>query len=292
MKLDIQAGLDFPALAADDRLQPVLSGAMQKLGVRHGGRPVVWPASFFALDRVGAFADADEAVRRRILERCSLQLVEEAWFIERAGMAFAARMCLEAPTLEERQLYACFAADEAAHTTLVRGYLPADGAEAKPSGFHDYLAQLIEGGARSTLIAVVQVALEGWGLTHYRRLATSCPDPELATALHSILRDEARHHGSGVVLCARQDLSGRNGDEAVGFLATMLDMVRAGPVAVMEVLDEELDLGPARARVLDELDAPGQIADRLTMLRGLLSGAVPDELLARLADRFGPPGSA
>ena len=292
MKLDVQAGLELPALDPDDKLQPVLTGALQKLGVKHGGRRVVWPASFFALERVGVFSQADEATQQRILERCSLQIVEEAWFIERAGMAFASRMCLEAPTLEERQLYACFAADEAAHTTLVRGYLPGGGAEARPSMFHRYLAELVEGGARSTLIAVVQVALEGWGLTHYRRLATSCPDAELASALHSILRDEARHHGSGVVLCARQDLSGRDGDEALGFLATMLDMVRAGPVAVMEVLDEELDLGPGRARVLEELDAPGQVADRLAVIRGLLHGAVPDELLLRLADRFEPPGAA
>jgi len=292
VKLRLDTGLDLPPLPREDRLNTVVGGALNKLGVHASSGAMVWPASFFGLDQVDPFVQAAPDAQARILERCSLQLVEEAWFIERAGMAFSSRMCLEARTLEERQLYACFAADEAAHTAMVRGHLPAGGANAAPSGFHRYLAELIEDAGRSTLIAVVQVALEGWGLTHYRRLAGACPHPGFRAALATILKDEARHHASGVMLCARQDLSGVNGDEAVDFLARMLDMVRAGPVAVMEELDRELGIGSTHPGVLRELQAGRQVRERLALLHCLLRGAVPSELLRRLSDRFEPPAAA
>ena len=57
---------------------------------------IFWPAKHFNLDRVTIFRDASEEEREQILEGCCRDLLEEAYWIEKLGMYFAAKMSLMA----------------------------------------------------------------------------------------------------------------------------------------------------------------------------------------------------
>ena len=82
-----------------------------------------WKAEFFGLDQVTAFTTAAPATQRAVVTGCSRAILEEAYFIEKAGVGFAAKMTLLAQDMDERNLYALFAGEEAAHPAAVHTLL-------------------------------------------------------------------------------------------------------------------------------------------------------------------------
>ncbi len=285
----VHVGLELPLRAGVPRLGPVVESAAARLGASTRGTPeerAYWSAAHFGLDRARAFREASaevQAVAR--LDVCRAAL-EEAYFIERSGMAFTAKMVLLSESVEERMLYCLFAGDEAAHLHEVSAFLGEP-----PTGtggpFLDLLGELIEAGDRDSLVLVIQVVLEGWGLVHYRGLAEHCLDERLAAALQAILRDEARHHGSGLVLAQARPLSPLARAWTTEILVRFLAMVQAGPQGLVAALDRAHG-GLSRAQRLEafeDLDATAHAAERLGVLRGLIekagAQAVVDELERR-----------
>src|SRR5262249_61466855 len=86
---------------------------------------------------------------------------------------------------------------------------------------------------RTTLSYIVQVILEGWGISHYHALAKDCLDAGLTAVLENIIRDEGRHHASGLVLFKEHRHSPDNLKRLVDLLAEILLMVQAGPQMVV-----------------------------------------------------------
>jgi len=228
--MKVRAGLELPALPIDAKLRAVLNSALAKAGARPAAPSAepYWGPEQFGLERARVWREASAEERRAILELGGRMLLEEAYFIEKSGMAFTAKMCLLATSIEERQLYSLFAADEAAHLAEVMGYL-GDAPTDTNSPFLRLLSALIEDGDRDSLVFTIQIVLEGWGLSHYRRMATSCRSKPLEEALHRIVRDEARHHGSGVVLFDEERLSPASRAYIEETLLRFLGMVRVGP---------------------------------------------------------------
>ncbi len=290
--MKVQAGLD---LAWGEG--PVAS-LVQRRMPRHGlSGPVdpgaLWSAAFFGLDRVGLFSRAPEAVQRQVVADCGRAALLEAYFIEKAGIAYAAKMVLLAESADERTLYALFGAEEARHLDAVRAALgPVDEAGWAADPFLCLLQQVVEEADRPTGQLVIQVVLEGWGLSHYAALRDACAHPGLADLLGAIVADEAGHHGAGVALL--RDARLPRPAHAVELLDAMLGMVAAGPVGVAGALERRLGglSAAARRQVFAELDAGGHVRTRLGRLRGCLDkvpGAreVTDALAAR--GRFDVP---
>lgn len=293
----IQARLGMPHLPEGHRARVVLDAALGRAGPRPAPAPMGWEDrwddDFWGLRPVWAWRDPGPAGRAAVRAAAGRGAVEEAWFVECVGVAFSARMVALSESLEERMVHACAGADEAAHLALF-------GAWVAPAGegdtFHRLLARLIEEGDRSTLIFVIQVVLEGWGLSWYRELATHTRDPGLADAFEAVLRDEARHHGAGLALCP----GAPPGEAAVEVLSAFLGMVRAGPVALAGHV--EAALGPLaraeRGELYRRLDATGHAGRRLALLRRLmerpvdgLGRGVAEPVVAALEGRglFRPP---
>jgi hypothetical protein len=207
-------------------------------------------------------------------------VLQEALQIETLGMAYAAKMTLLAPTLEERSLYALFTAEEATHLANVSCFVSRRTVE---NPFVDLLRRVTEESDRPALVLLVQVVLEGWGLDHYRSLARSVRDPGLGRVLEGILRDEARHHGSGVVLAPRLGVPEGVEDVLEGFCR----MVRVGPQGLLSALEH--GLGPLsraqRVRALEELDTRSHAGSRLSLLRDLLERVGADGLIQSLDTR-------
>jgi hypothetical protein len=266
--------LDQPALPARDRSRRAVDVALRR---RLGPRPAApaghahWDAAFFGLDRSRAFRAAGAAAQAAVLERLGRGLLAEAVVIETCGVSYAGKMLLLAESTSERQLYALIAADEATHLGALEPFAPGAAAGWQDNPFLALLVNLIEEGDRASLQLVVQVVLEGWGLTHYRALRDGCGDPDLAAALDAILVDEASHHGSGVALLAAGGLPATSRPYVSEVLHRFLAMVQVGPAAVVAAMDAEVGLtAAARRQLLEDLAAERHAAERLGKLRALL----------------------
>lgn len=278
------------SLPAEDRLHAVVRAGLHAHGWTGRGAArvgVPWDADVYGLSGVDCYVKAGADRQRAVLTRCAADQLEEALHIENIGMAYAAHMLLGASSLEERQLYATIAADEALHHAALAPFLglaAGDGAGGgEPAPFLCLLERLVVEGDRATRLLVVQVVLEGWGIEHYRGLARRCADPALAVVLARIVEDEARHHGSGVILAPRFPA----GEAAVDVLTAFLDMVRVGPQAVLAALAGTL--GPMsraeRVVVLTQLHTEDHSGTQLLLLRRLLEKAGAAPVVAALDSR-------
>jgi hypothetical protein len=285
----IAAGLGLGHLPEGHRARVVLDAALgaapTPAGMPWSER---WDDPFWGLDRVWAWRSPSRESRARARAQVSRAVVEEAWFIEKLGLAYSARLLSLSGTTEERMLYALFGADEASHLAAFSAWVQPEG---EGSAFHAALARLVEEADRATLVFVIQVVLEGWGLSWYRELAAGTRDPALAAVFEGILRDEARHHAAGLVFTA----DAPPGEAAVEALDGILRMVQAGPRLVFEAAAAELGplSRPARSRVFECLDATTHVAGRLALLRRLMEKAGADGVVAALASRgrFTPPSA-
>lgn len=249
-----------------------------------------WSPEYFGLQRVRLFREAREESRQAVLQRCGGALLQEAYFIEKAGVHFGAKMVLCAESTTERQLYACIAAEEAAHLDAVGRYVrPQSEADWQRDPFLQLLAQAIDEGSRGALQVIVQVVLEGWGLRHYRDLSRACRTPQLRSTLQSIVADEAGHHGSGLSFLSERELSAADEEFLNEVLSRLLGLVAAGPQGIVAALGEELgDLGRGQRReIFEELSAREHAGQRLQILRGLLCKAPCAARVTHTLDRRG-----
>ncbi|MBE9029683.1 ferritin-like domain-containing protein [filamentous cyanobacterium LEGE 11480] len=279
------AGLDLP-FSPNEKLQRILRSA---LGTPHStcdtaGLP--WTASYFDLDRVDLFTQATDPQQQQILQIVNRNLLEEAYFVEKAGMGYMANMVQVAETLEERMLYSLFCADESRHLSQIRGFLM-DEPEKTQDPFFQLLAELAESGDRSVLLFVIQVVLEGWGLSHYRRLAKHCAVPELASLLLGFLQEESRHHATGVTLFQEMTVSPVAMDAVTEILTRFLQMVQVGPQAVVAAIAQTLGhlSMSQKVTVFEQLDTQVHSAGRLAVLQNLMQTGGGGAIIARLHEK-------
>lgn len=234
----------------------------------------LWEPSFFGLDRVTRFEKAGDEEKREILAGCARNLLNEAYFIEKSGSAYCARMILLAETTEMRQVYSLIAADEATHLQWIRPFVEETDRSRPDGALLGFLGELIGECDANTLAFLVQIILEGWGLHHYRDLSQNCRDAALKQVFHSIYKDEALHHHTGEVVF--DPARATRGDDSLirSSLRTYTEMVRVGPQGVAGVINRVLGgLNRTEAvRLFTELDTERQSRKKLLLLRDLMLG--------------------
>ncbi|HEY8141475.1 MAG TPA: ferritin-like domain-containing protein [Kofleriaceae bacterium] len=289
----VRAGLEMRSLDEAHPVRRTVRAAIRRRrGIddsreREGHAP--WGAGYYGLDRVRLFGGARAGQRRAILEACGRALLEEAYFIEKCGIGYAAKMVLLAESSCERQLYGLIAGDEAAHLAAIARFVePAEGA-ATESPFLALLEELVEEGDRASLQLIVQVVLEGWGLDHYRGLRDACGTHALKVALSVILADEASHHGSGVAFAREGRMSAPSCDYATDVMVRFLAMVQVGPVGVAGAVERELGgLGAGqRGQLMSDLGGEAHAAVRLEKIRALLGKAAGARAVLDRLDSLG-----
>lgn len=181
-------------------------------------------------------------------------------------------MVLLAESTDTAQLYALIGADEATHLAWIEPFVePED--RLQPQGtFLAFLSNLIEECNPRLLVYLVQVILEGWGLDHYTRLAEGCQNLALAEAFRAILKDEALHHHSGVVLHNPQAISDADYKMLTESLKIYAEMVRVGPQSAIGALD--IAAGGLGSHEIEELiaalDYPNESGRKLALLQELM----------------------
>ncbi|OUL34455.1 hypothetical protein BV372_13705 [Nostoc sp. T09] len=282
------AGLDLPHIDPNDRLQRILKAALpsQSDNASHP-QSNYWDAGFFNLYQVKIFQQASQAEQSAILQLLNRSLLEESYFIEKAGVGYMAKMVLLAETVEERMLYGLFTADEATHLSQITHFLP----ELEPTNSNDpflsLLAEVVESADKTVLLFVLQVVLEGWGLSHYRCLAKECHHPILAELFSSFLQAEARHHGTGTMLFNRNPVSASSQTAAIDVLASFLSMVQVGPQSVLSAIEKVKGhlVRSQKIQILEELDTETHSGTRLQILRSLMRGSSAEAIVQALDER-------
>lgn len=281
--------LDDADLSSDSPLAQIVRSHLRVRG-RQQSQSVValdqlWSAGFFGLDRVRLYQQADVDAQRQIVADCARNLLNEAYFIEKSGTAYCAKMILMAESTETRQVYGLIAADEATHLEWIRPFVAeADRCQAQGPLLR-FLSDLIEHCDMNTLAFLVQIILEGWGLNHYQTLSRDCREPVLREILHAIYRDEALHHHTGeVIFDADKVVTSSQRSLIEDSLHGYAKMVQVGPQGVVRVIDQVLG-GLSRSDKVDvfaELQTESQSHAKLQLLRSLMLGPGREAFVARL----------
>lgn len=247
----------------------------------------LWDPSFFGLDQVTLFKRAGVQEKEEILAGCARNLLNEAYFIEKSGSAYCARMILLAETTEMRQVYSLIAADEATHLQWIRPFVEEEDRSRPDGALLGFLGELIGECDANTLAFLVQIILEGWGLHHYRDLSRGCRDAALERVFHSIYKDEALHHHTGEVIFDPAKATRGNDTLIRDGLRTYTEMVRVGPQGVVGVVNRVLG-GLNRketVRAFAELDSEQKSREKLLLLRDLMLGPGREPYVAELDDQ-------
>jgi hypothetical protein len=275
----ISLGLELADADSESEVARIVASHLSSRGrampdrKQDGGVPN-WDADYFGLERVKIFSEGNADLQRAILDGCSRTLLNEAYFIEKSGGAYCAKMILLAESTEMRQVYGLIAADEASHLQWIRPWVEEHDRVRPDGAMLRFLANLIEVCDANTLAYLVQVILEGWGLHHYQSLYQSCRDPLLRQRLQAIHKDEALHHHTGEVVFDPSQLDGGQRALVRESLATYCEMVRVGPQAVVEAVDRAAGglSEKNRVQVFADLDCQRTSQEKLDLLRRLMLG--------------------
>jgi hypothetical protein len=242
---------------------------------------VPWSEDFFALQSSRLFGSLSESKRQQVLRNCADSHLSEAYFIESAGMAYGAKMSLLSETQEERIFFSHMAHEEAAHFQRLQPWFPKSCATRGPSSFAALIGQIVGQCSRRSGLFLIQILLEGWGLSFYQALADGSKDSGLSSVFQSILRDETRHYAGGVILLGGADRDLASDEFILDALKRILTMVRIGPQTVaLELASAAGGLTDSQFRgVFEDLSAEESASENLKKLRKLVERALPASLV-------------
>jgi hypothetical protein len=246
-----------------------------------------WNAESYLLKKVEYFQDLSAENKKLLLNELALDRVEEAFHIEKSGIAYGSKMTILSETMDERVLYGSFTGDEARHFKLIEKYNTNIQNDISDNSFLSFLANMIETAPRKSLVFMIQVLLEGWGLDHYSTMAKECQSVELTADLESILQDEILHHGSGVILFDESELTKIEREYIQKSLISFFEMVQVGPLSIMTRLESftsGLDKYN-RLKALKEIDAFAQTEIKLQKLKRLMKKAGANSLIEELEEK-------
>jgi hypothetical protein len=215
--LTLEKTLNTPHLPNNHPLFQILDPSFVVHGVERKKeipQKIFWGAERFQLDQTQAFEKISVDKKDQILLRLSELNLALSYFIEKSGHHYASKMILTSESSEEKTLYALFACEEATHLRLFMNAMWF--APTLKTHFHPMLpilSEAIEWASKDTLVFVVQVLLEGFGIAHYTGLRDTCLDTELKNSFQTILKDEARHHGAGLILTKASSLTKETEDQ-------------------------------------------------------------------------------
>lgn len=244
---------------------------------------VIWDEDFFHLKSSSLWKAKSKDAKNAILISLGQKILQEAYFIECAGMAYAAKMNLAAQTKEEREFYCFVAEEEAKHLRMVESLANfSTSLETIPS-FALLIGEIIQEATKSSHLLLIQILLEGWGLNYYKTLAKSARDENVASAFKAILKDEIRHHSAGILLFSqyKKDMDESSKKEFLGYLERIAFMVKIGPYNACEEVFQGQDAATIEElkNFLIETNAETVTAGKMEILGQLLGKSLPDDVL-------------
>jgi len=246
----------------------------------------IWDEKFFFLDKSSAWKSLDHKTKESILISLGKKILQEAYYIESAGMAYSGKMILTSRTKEERQFYCFVAEEEARHLRLLETIGEFKTGPLEVPSFASLIGEIIQESSRKCHFLLIQVLLEGWGLDYYKDLSQSALNENVSKAFKQILKDEIRHHSAGVILFSESSqMSEVEFMEFLKFLERISVMVKIGPYSVCEELFSHIpnpDLEMVR-EFLFETGAVTQTEKKLNLIQDLLGKVLSEEEMEIIA---------
>ena len=209
--MEIDSTLYLKNIGNDHPLTNLLERALDQYTVSSSDLDVpniLWPKERYQLEKSDHFLKIEPEIQNKILQHITELNLSLSSYIETSGHNYGAKMILMADTIEEKSLYALFTAEEAIHLKEFQNFM-----NFKPNPeihWHPMLnplASAIKDGEKNTCLYIIQVLLEGFGMAHYTGLKNDCLFDPLKQTYDRILKDEARHHGTGLILSKESQLS-------------------------------------------------------------------------------------
>ncbi|MBY0414836.1 MAG: ferritin-like domain-containing protein [Bdellovibrionales bacterium] len=226
LKLTKESILNYGHIDSDHRIHTLLDRAVtSKIGDKRKVENNQTGSLFWDLDHYGISSDSK---LRKIFEETevhkelNIYTMTEACSIEKLGFAFNSKMMTMSETLEEKSLYANFAFDEMLHLRSLLNFVDFDLQKTgKLNPLLDALVEIVAEGDQLSTMFILQIALEGMGIAHYTWLANNCQNPGLKDSFLTIVKDEAFHHGGGIILFPKTELKA----ETVEFIVHTLKKI-------------------------------------------------------------------
>jgi rubrerythrin len=159
--------------------------------------------------------------------------------------------------------------------------------KAYKNSFLVFLEDLIRNESRISLILLIQVILEGWGIVYYSKLANYALQPEVRDTLKQIVADESSHHGSGITLFKDAQLKEEDELRIAPKIIELLSMLRCGPLGVLSSLYHEMG-GMNKTQIktyLQETGADQKINEDLLLMKQLLTKASAQHIVKAVEEK-------
>lgn len=252
-------------------------------------RPL-WDETFFHLQKSKLWNGFTATTKNEVLLTLGQKILQETYFIEFSGMAYAGKMNLAARSREERAFYCFIAEEEAKHLRQIECLSAFSVSLDDIPSFALLIGEIIQEATRVSHLLLIQILLEGWGLHYYKSLAKSTRDPNVEKVFKSIIKDEIRHHSAGVLLFAPFRTLGIEDQEVeqfLGFLERVAFMVKVGPWTVCETVFKQAPGSDAEMlrEFLRETNAVAITQEKIDILKNLLQKNLPSTLWKRIEEK-------
>lgn len=246
-----------------------------------------WLPDLFFLNHSRLFKRLNQRDQRQVLQACNDFILSESYFIEKAGLAYCAKMILLAETTEIRQMYGLIASDESVHLQWLSPYVSQSNRTTPQGKFIFSITEMIEQCSANTLYYLVQTILEGWGISYYKTLATTCQLPALQETLFNIVKDEALHHKTGIALFDPNKITTQEQAQIFDGMKSYTDILKLSAQNIVKCIENVL--GPLSLNDLNELfeDLQTEMTAKikLNILKNLMLQPATLSFLAQLEEK-------
>ncbi len=246
-----------------------------------------WNATSYSLDQSTLYNELKAEQKNSVLIGLTNERINEALFIEKWGMTFTAKMSLSADSLTEKLIYSGFSEDEARHYLYFESFQN-KGLIVQENPFLTLLKDTIQTGERRPLIFIIQILLEGWGLSHYSTLRKDCNDEVLKSLLTKVLADESNHHAGGLTLFNQNQVSVSEKNYIVDTLKVFLLMIQMGEQTILKTVEQEVGglTHSQKLLFLKEIESQKNAQEKLMILKKIFLKTNTHSLLHEL-DQLG-----
>ena len=242
----------------------------------------IWSANFFEVSGSRFFENLSMTQQEQFLTENSAAILEEAIAIEHAGIAYGHRMALEAKTQEERNYYTTVALEELEHLMWLKPHCQTSQLPTVVPSFAGMIAEMIATDDRESLLLLIQVFLEGWGIHYYTQLVENTEHAAIRAVFANILKDESRHHAGGILLFKEAGLTDHQ--QLLPKIQSLVDTVRIGPYQVARSLAVFNGASTPNqiSEILESIQCQSSTSEKLKIVQRILAKSLPTAALEKL----------
>lgn len=292
MSISIVNSLYLPHEGTNSLLDKTIKGSLRRKGrlgesLHYDEQQLAWPVALFTLHQSALYQSLNQELQNNIAKTCNDFVLTESYFIEKAGLAYCAKMITLGETTEIRQMYGLIASDEAVHLSWLAPYLTHEQRVSPQGKFIQHISSMIEACDANTLYFLIQTVLEGWGITYYKTLGKTCQWDSLRKTLLDIVKDEAIHHNTGVALFDPKRLTPQGHALIFDGMKRYADILRVGAHNIVACCEQHL--GELSLQELTELfgalEAEQSSAIKLNILKSIMCQPVTEATLTTLEEQ-------